>query len=69
MPLTQLEPYMSNSSANFTFTGANLGPVTSIIITGGNSDQVLQTDGTGNLTFSTRATTGKAYAMSLVFGG
>lgn len=69
MPLTQLEPYMSNSSANFTFTGANLGPIASVKITGGSSGQVLQTDGTGNLTFSTGATTGKAYAMSLVFGG
>jgi hypothetical protein len=69
MPLTQLEPYMSNSSANFTFTGASLGPVANVKIAGGSSGQVLSTDGTGNLAFTSSATTGKAFALSLVFGG
>ena len=69
MALTQLEPYMSNNSANFTFNGANLGPVSNVKISGGTSGQVLATDGSGNLTFTTGATTGKAIAMSIVFGG
>lgn len=53
MPLTRLEPYMSNSSANFTFNGANLGPIQSVKITGGTAGQAIVTDGTGNLSFST----------------
>jgi hypothetical protein len=60
---------MSNSSANFTFNGANLGPVANVKIAGGTNGQVLSTDGTGNLNFTTSATTGKAIAMSIVFGG
>jgi hypothetical protein len=52
MSLTQLEPYMSNSSANFTFTGASLGPVANVKITGGSTNQTISTDGTGNLTFT-----------------
>ena len=67
MPLTQLEPYMSNNSANFTFNGANLGSVSTVKVTGGLNGQVLATDGTGNLTFSPQV--GRSIAMSLVFGG
>ncbi len=57
MPLTRLEPYMSNSSANFTFNSAtfnsaNLGPIQTVKITGGTNDQIMTTDGTGNLRFS-----------------
>lgn len=69
MALTQLEPYMSNNSANFTFNGATLGPVANVKITGGTTGQALTTDGTGNLTFTTVPNTGKAIAMSIVFGG
>jgi hypothetical protein len=60
---------MSNSSANFAFNGANLGPVANVKIAGGSSGQVLQTDGTGNLTFTTSATASKSIALSIVFGG
>ena len=69
MPLTQLEPYMSNSSANFTMNGANLGAVSNVKITGGSAGQTIQTDGTGNLTFTTGSTASKSIALSIVFGG
>lgn len=69
MALTQLEPYMSNNSANFTFNGANLGPVSNVKIQGGTTGQALTTDGSGNLTFTTVPNTGKSIAMSIVFGG
>ena len=68
MPLTQLESYMSNSSSSsFAYNGANLGPVANVKITGGTSGQSITTDGNGNLTFT--PTTGKAIAMSIVWGG
>jgi hypothetical protein len=37
--------------------------------TDGATDQVMLTDGAGNISFGDRATTGKAIAMSIVFGG
>jgi hypothetical protein len=53
MPLTQIEPYMSNSSASFTYSGVvTLGSAANVKITGGTNGQVLSTDGTGNLTWS-----------------
>ena len=69
MALTQLEPYMSNSSATFTVAGATLGPVANVKISGGTTGQAITTDGTGNLAFTTLPSTGKAIAMSIVFGG
>jgi hypothetical protein len=41
------------SAVNFTASGvSNLGPISNVIITGGSAGQVIQTDGTGNLTFA-----------------
>lgn len=47
------------STSDLTVTGkSNLGAVANITITGGSSGQVLTTDGTGNLSFSTPASGG-----------
>jgi hypothetical protein len=44
-----------NTTGNITFTGANvsLGAVANLEITGGSNGQILRTDGTGNLAWST----------------
>lgn len=49
-----------SSTGNVSFTGANvsLGPVGNLHITGGVNGQVLTTDGTGNLGFTTPSTAG-----------
>jgi hypothetical protein len=54
MPLTQVEPYIVNTSSNtpFNFNGANLGQISNVKITGGSAGQVILTDGNGNLSFS-----------------
>lgn len=74
MALTRVPGYVvdTNSAftlANLTTTSANLGSISNVRITGGTSGQVVTTDGTGNLSFTTGTTTGKAIAMSIVFGG
>ena len=50
------------ANGNINFTGANvsLGPVGNVRITGGSSGQVLRTDGTGTLSWSTISSTGAA---------
>lgn len=65
MPITRIEPYIVNSSANFTFAGinatsnlnvtglSNLGPNGNVIITGGSNGQVLTTNGSGGLSWTT----------------
>ena len=41
------------TTTNITVSGvSNLGPIGNVKITGGSSGQVIQTDGTGNLTFN-----------------
>jgi len=58
---------------NLTVNGVtNLNTVANIRIAGGIYGQVLTTDGTGNVSFTTPSvgiTTGKSIAMALVFGG
>jgi hypothetical protein len=58
---------------NLTVNGVtNLNTVANIRIAGGVYGQVLTTDGTGNVSFTTPSvgiTTGKSIAMALVFGG
>ena len=57
MALTQVQPYMLDTTSNIAFTGSNitLGSVSNLHITGGSSGQVLKTDGTGNLSFAADA--------------
>lgn len=57
MPLTLLQPFNLNTTANYTFGNANitgvsnLGPVGNVVITGGSNGQVLSTNGSGNLSW------------------
>ncbi len=69
MALTQIEPYMTNTSASFTLGGANIGNISNLDVGGGTAGQAVVTDGAGNLAFATTATIGKAVAMAIVFGG
>jgi hypothetical protein len=76
MAITRIEPYIVNSSANFTFAGvtangnlsvtgvSNLGPVGNVIITGGSNGQVLTTNGAGNLSWTTVTGGGGGAAIS-----
>ena len=46
------------TTINFTANGvSNLGPISNVIVTGGSSGQVIQTDGSGNLSFTSVSTT------------
>ena len=58
MALTQVQPYMLDTTSNIAFTGSNitLGSVSNLHITGGASGQVLTTNGSGNLSFATAET-------------
>jgi len=58
-------------TGNFAFTGTNisLGNINNIKATGGTSGQVIQTDGAGNLSFTSSSIAGKTMAWSLLFGG
>lgn len=48
---------------NFTANGiSNLGPVSNVIITGGSADQVLKTDGAGNLSWSSGSILANGYS-------
>lgn len=56
MALTRLPGFTVDSTSDFTFasvttTAANLGAVDNLIITGGESDYVLSTDGSGTLSW------------------
>ena len=72
---TKVSSNMLNQSGNLDITAANvsLGPIANIHISGGTSGQAITTDGTGNLSFSTGASSGPSNARvtgySLVFGG
>lgn len=61
-----------NASGNGTTTlqSANTSSSTTFTLpaTDGTNGQVVTTDGSGNLTFTTPLTTGKAIAMSMIFG-
>lgn len=61
-----------NASGNGTTTlqSANTSSSTTFTLpaTDGTNGQVVTTDGSGNLTFTTPVTLGKAIAMSLIFG-
>ena len=66
---------MLNQAGNVNYTAPNvsLGPIANIHITGGTSGQAITTDGAGNLSFSTVASSGPSNAAvvgyNLVFGG
>jgi len=55
---TKVSTPMINQTGNIAFTGSNvsLGAVGNLHITGGSNNQVLSTDGNGNLNFTTVAT-------------
>jgi hypothetical protein len=71
------------TTTNITANGiTDLGPVSNLILTGGSSGQVVTTDGSGNLTFTTITTTsnlaapmpyfiptGESYTVSTNFQG
>jgi len=61
----------ANISGNFRFTGSNmsLGSISNVKMTGGSSGQLVQTDGTGNLSFTPSSIAGRTVAWSLLFGG
>jgi hypothetical protein len=79
MSLTKLEPYMIDTTATFTFantivssnitlTTANIA-VGNMHITGGSNNQILATDGTGNLSWVTPPiTTARSIINAYVFG-
>lgn len=60
-----------SSPGNFSFTGSNLslGNISNVKATGGSSGQLIQTDGAGNLSFTSSSIAGKTVAWSLLFGG
>ncbi len=82
---TKLQPFNLNTAATFSFTGntsfsganVSLGSVSSLRITGGSANNVLKTDGSGNLSWveqsagggggSGDVTTAKAIILNLVF--
>jgi hypothetical protein len=72
---TKVSTNMLNQTGNLNITAANvsLGAIGNIHITGGTSGQAITTDGAGNLSFSTVASSGPSNARvtgySLVFGG
>ena len=75
MALTQVEPYILDSSANYTMgkitvtNSANLGNIANITITGGSNGQALLTDGAGNLSFgSAGSPSGKIVALNMFLG-
>ena len=61
-----------NASGNGTTTlqSANTSSSTTFTLpaTDGTNGQVVTTDGSGNLTFTTPLTTGKSIAMAMIFG-
>lgn len=72
MPTTKIKPSNVDATEDYTFNKVTVS--TGIAANGalGSNGQVLTSDGSGNnywTTPATGATTGKAIAMSIVFGG
>lgn len=66
-PINKIEPYQIDTAAAITFSNTvTLGSVANVKITGGSSGQVLSTDGTGNVSFTT--TTGESFHPFLLGG-
>ena len=49
MALTQIEPYMTNTSASFTLGGANIGSITNLDVGGGGGNGMTASAGAGAL--------------------
>jgi hypothetical protein len=55
MALKKIQPFNLDTTQAYTFNGATLGAVANVHISGGTAGQVLKTDGTGNLAWTSGA--------------